>query len=147
MRTIAVRLVFLCALVSGCKGSEYKTAPVRGKVTFQGQPVTSGQLFFYPLENQDDGRKDPGKPAFANIDKEGNYQLSTYDAFDGAVIGRHRIMFVGGGGDEEGRPPAYLVPSDKAELEVVAGKNEINIEVVANPDAANWKPRARQRDD
>ncbi len=150
MRLLILGIVWLSALLlAGCKSAEHQTAPVKGKVTSKGQPVTSGQLFFYPLEEQRDGRKNPGKPAFANIEKDGTYRLSTYGQFDGAVVGRHRVSYVnsGGGDEEEGKPPAYLMPEDKAETEVVDGANEINFELIINPQAANWKPRPRPRDD
>jgi hypothetical protein len=40
----------LCAaLLAGCS-SEPETAKVSGKVTYKGQPVTGGQMYFYPAE-------------------------------------------------------------------------------------------------
>ena len=148
MRTIAFGFVGLCALIlTGCKGSEYNTAPVKGRVTFQGQPAKGGQIFFHPVENNEKPNNNPGKSAFAEIDKEGNYQLSTYGVFDGAVVGRHRVVYASAGGEsDEGRPASYLVPEDKAEVEVTSGKNEINIDLVANPAAAGWKPPRKAAD-
>ena len=143
MRNMPLGLAGLAVLLlAGCKGAEYKTAPVKGKVTSQGKPVTTGQIFFHPIEDKNKPANRPGKAAFANLEKDGSFQLSTYGINDGAVVGRHRVSYEGPDGEsEEGSPAPYLVPEDKAEVEVVAGQNEINIELVANPDAAGWKPR------
>ena len=121
-------LVCLIALaLAGCKGSEYQTAPVKGKVTFQGQPVTSGQLFFHPIADKEKHGNNPGKAAFANLDPDGNYQLSTYDAFDGAVIGHHRVSYVPAGSQQR----SLQIHADQAEQTVAPGENVFNFELTA----------------
>jgi hypothetical protein len=151
MRWVCV-LVFmsLLAMAGGCGGGEYDTAPVRGRVTAGGQPVTSGQVMFSPvMQEKSDRGINPGKAALGQVDASGNFVLSTYGDQDGAVIGRHRVSFLNAASDneeDENKPPAYLLPEDKSEVEVASGNNEINLELVANPAAKNWRP-ARKRDD
>jgi len=55
-------------VLAGCFGPH--AASVTGQVTFDGQPLTSGNVSFYP-----DGGK--GAPAYGQIDAQGNYTLST----------------------------------------------------------------------
>jgi hypothetical protein len=142
--------LILCtpALLTGCGGGEYATAPVKGRVTAGGQPVKAGMIMFTPIMDEKSERGvNSGRPAMAELDENGNFVLSTYGDRDGAVIGKHRVSFEpapGADDAEEDRPPAYLIPEEKAEVEVVDGQNEINIEVVSNPEAAKWRaPKAR----
>jgi len=112
----------LILLLAGCGGpSRPATAPVSGRVTYQGKPVPLGQIVFYP-EN--------GRPAVGSIGPDGSYRLTTFETVgDGATPGRYRVtiqaMRVTGGGhaktfDEElrggGSPgPAkveWLVPEE-----------------------------------
>ena len=153
MRLKLLLSLLLVCTTAGCS-NPYQTATVRGRVTAAGQPVTRGQIMFTPLVEQGSARgNNPGKPAFGVIDSQGNYVLSTYGNQDGAVIGKHQVTFLDdydvSEAEEElysNAPARYLVPPDKSELEVVAGKNEINLELVPNPEAARWKPR-KARDD
>jgi hypothetical protein len=67
---IAKSVLSLClSLVSlGCSGPY--AASVSGTVTLDGQPLTTGNVSFYP-----DGGS--GAPAYGQIDSSGNYSLST----------------------------------------------------------------------
>jgi hypothetical protein len=135
----------------GCS-NPYRTAAVRGRVTSDGKPVTRGTIMFIPVEEGNPRGTEPGKPAQGAIDAEGQYVLSTYGDRDGAVIGKHQIMFVDDYSDKdeelyENAPPRFVVPPDNSQVEVVAGKNEIAIELAPNPEAARFRPRASRRDD
>ena len=72
-------------LLSGCGGAPYRTVPVKGTVTYQGQPVTSGTITFVPEK--------PGPAASATIRADGTYALAT-DGIPGAVPGRYTIMII-----------------------------------------------------
>ncbi len=72
-------------LLSGCGGSPYRTVPVGGTVTYQGQPVTSGTVTFVPDK--------PGPAASGAIRPDGTYALST-DGVPGAVPGRYTVMII-----------------------------------------------------
>ena len=80
-------LVFVLAcfvpVAVGCGPDRLETAPVRGHVAFDGNPLTSGRIMFWP----DDG----GLPAGGQIEPDGSYLLRTYEEGDGAVLGAHRV--------------------------------------------------------
>ncbi|NLF72329.1 MAG: hypothetical protein GX575_25115 [Candidatus Anammoximicrobium sp.] len=136
--------VGLLVTLLGCGGGGAPTGKVSGKVTADGKPVTSGSLTFAPADGT------VGKPAIAAVKADGSYTLSTYASGDGAVVGRHKVLYSPGssesgqqevqipepGKHDEAKPAEVpfsgLVPKE-AEVEVKAGTNEINIELVPQP--------------
>jgi len=60
--------------------------PVKGKVTYKGQPVTKGVIQFEP-----DGY---GRPATGQLQSDGTFELSTLKPGDGVVAGEHRISII-----------------------------------------------------
>ncbi len=140
----ALAWLSLVFALAGCS-SEYPMAPVRGRVTSQGQPVTGGQIMFAPqaVAGSKTGSY-PGKAAFGPIDKDGTYELGTHGDKDGAVIGRHEVSYLPAtteGDENEDRPAAFIISQQDIQKEVSSGKNEINFELIANPAAKGWKPR------
>jgi hypothetical protein len=141
----------LAVTLSGCgTGGEFGVAPVSGKVTHQGQPVTGGSLVFAPVPSSDGSAK-VGKPAAGEVQSDGSYKLSTYAASDGAVVGKHRVRYsppqmplppgktLQPG---EGLPPSPfdgLVPKE-TQVDVKKGNNEIAIELVAPGGAGQAAP-------
>lgn len=121
--------------LAGC-GSGRKTAYVKGAVLYAGKPVHGGMLIFGPV-----GNGKVGEPASATIQEDGSYSLGTYRAGDGAVIGKHRVIFTPPQPkltDEqrtdpnfEPPPPEFqnMIPKE-AEVEVKPGQNTIDIELV-----------------
>jgi hypothetical protein len=76
-------------LSSGCfSRSGPETAEVHGRVTLNGQPVTSGRVLFFPTGTVGEGA---GKPAQGLLNEDGEFELRTYEDGDGAVVGEHRI--------------------------------------------------------
>src|SRR4029079_2260524 len=68
---------------AGC-GSKYPpTAPVKGKITINGIPVTTGLINFYPTTGE--------RPALGHIGPDGCYSLTTFERGDGALLGRHKV--------------------------------------------------------
>jgi len=146
MNVSRVSMLSVCVMVSvviaGCGGGsgQKPTAKVKGKVTFNGQPVTGGDITFSPVA----AGKDPGKSGSGTVGADGSYTLTTYQQNDGAVIGNHRVSFIppitatepGAGHSEataeaaaaEVLPFAGLVPKT-AEVEVKAGDNSLDIEL------------------
>lgn len=132
-------LGLLVATWAGC-GADASLAPVSGTVTADGQPVQGGVVTFTPIQSEGT----VGKPAVGEVGANGTFQLGTNAAGDGVVIGRHRVLYSAPTPDaapaEEGKhaeaPPASpyegLMPKE-AEVEVKAGSNEIDIELVAAP--------------
>jgi len=83
---VVVAQIFLasCLTVTGCSGSGRPAiAPVRGTVTYKGQPVAGATVVFLC----------PGAPRLAvgKTDERGEYQLTTYESNDGAMIGNHVV--------------------------------------------------------
>jgi len=76
-----LRLLLLPALsislLSGCGPSGPDVAPVRGKVTFQGKPVATGVVMYFPSE---------GRAANGPIESDGTYQLR-----GGALVGSYKV--------------------------------------------------------
>ncbi|MFM9965201.1 MAG: hypothetical protein ACKV2Q_28720 [Planctomycetaceae bacterium] len=137
-------LSFVCV---GCGGGsdDLGTAAVSGKVTHKGQPVSGGSVMFNP-KSATPGKNLTGKPAAAEVGADGSFTLTTYSKNDGAVIGKHSVIYtppavtINEKEHKEGSPTpksplAGLVPS-KAEVEVKAGSNTIDIDLVPDPKAA-----------
>lgn len=69
--------------VIGCGGSAgVKTYPVKGVVTFQGQPLADGIVSFYP---------ESGRPASGVTNAQGEFFLSTFQPQDGAAAGAYKV--------------------------------------------------------
>jgi hypothetical protein len=130
----------VCVACLGCGGgSGLEIAPVKGKVTHNGQAVTGGSLVFTPTKTAGTSAK-PGKPAEGLVDANGEFSLSTHGNKDGAVVGTHRVSYsppapqIPEGGLKPGQMPKpspydHLVP-ELGQVEVKSGSNEIEIKLV-----------------
>jgi hypothetical protein len=141
----AVSCLLSVALLAGCGGSlKLPTGKVSGKVTVNGQPVTGGTITFVPI-----AKKDPnaaGLTAIAAIQSDGTFKASTYGQYDGAVIGKHQVMFTppyveapvaAEGAHAQAPPPKYPgLTIDITEVEVKAGENTVDIKLVPGAAAA-----------
>lgn len=141
---ISLGLLLLAVVASGC-GGESDARPmgaVTGKVTSNGQPVTEGSLTFSPIKV---GKDPAGKSGVGLIGSDGTYKVTTSAPNDGAVIGKHRIVYSAPalpfdekkhseGVKQPVSPFANLIPS-KADVEVKAGPNTIDIELIPDPKA------------
>lgn len=133
MRYVLV-VVSLAVLAVGCGGPKENrapTAPVRGVVTYQGEPVPTGTIYFYP-----DGG---GVTAEGHLQPDGSYVLGTYSSNDGAIIGSHKVMIYAerdttqlDAEEDVGEllliPAKYTISPDQSGLtaNVSEGNNEIN---------------------
>ena len=122
-------------LLVGCGGG---SASVGGKVTHDGAPVTGGTLQFRPIAAA--GAKDPGMPSSGEIKSDGTYSLGREKENDGAIVGRHQVIYTAPAGQLDAAnakpgdlptpsPFEGLVPK-QSEVEVKAGKNSVDIELV-----------------
>jgi hypothetical protein len=79
--------MFALLACAGCgSGAAEKAAeliPVKGKVTVQGQPLSTGTVRFEP--------DDFGRPASGRLNADGTFVLSTHKEGDGVVAGHHRV--------------------------------------------------------
>ena len=125
-------LVLTTMCMVGCGGSgieEMKVAYVSGKVTMNGEPVTSGRIMFYPTVEEGSKSGKAGKPAQGTVSSDGSFELSTYGSNDGAVVGTHQVTVM-----EEATPDPESSRKQVGFLDgtvtVVADKsNKINIEL------------------
>ena len=94
---------------------------------------------------QSGGKGPAGKPASGSVGADGTFKLSTYGDGDGAVIGKHKLNYAPPvvaidekTHSEDSKPVVGpydgLAPS-KADAEVKAGDNKIDIELIPNPKA------------
>ena len=66
-------------------------APVSGKLTFKGEPVSAGSLSFAPKAPPE--KAIAGRSATGTPDDKGEFQLSTHKLNDGALIGEHYVTY------------------------------------------------------
>ncbi|WP_417391091.1 hypothetical protein [Gimesia sp.] len=136
MKSICIGM-FALAVMTGCGEQIDKkpTAPVKGVVTYQGKPLETGEIVFFP---------DSGEQiAHGKIQSDGTFELTTYDEGDGAFPGMHKVTIVSER-DMEGvsaeDPEADLEPSfipmkynmqntSGLTAEVKEGSNEINFDL------------------
>jgi hypothetical protein len=130
MRT-GTTLITLAGLVLipcwGCGHNEgpyvATTVPVKGRVTYQSRPLTSGTITF---ESEENGRESHG-----SIQSDGTFELTTYKPSDGALAGVHRVAVSGTGkGGKEVVPVTFRnTSSSKVQVEVTEGKTEYPIDL------------------
>ena len=128
---IAVAVVCSVCL-GGCGASSGPDiAPVHGKVTLDGAPLTTGMVYFMP---------ESGRGAKGKVQEDGSFTLSTFGNGDGAIVGRHKVFIVATEGEvafESDEPMKSLVPerytspeTSGFEIEVKVGEmNEVFLEL------------------
>ncbi|HLJ93880.1 MAG TPA: hypothetical protein VKU02_11895 [Gemmataceae bacterium] len=88
MRSLGIFLLLL--LLVGCGGGPYQVAPVSGRVTLNGKPLSSASVTFQPIG---EGKMNPGPGSGAFTDSDGRYTLKlTGTETSGAVVGKHTVM-------------------------------------------------------
>ncbi len=98
--------------------------PVKGKVTYKGQPLTKGTIRFEP---------DYGRMATGKIQSDGTFVLSTLSQDDGVVAGFHKVSIsdTGPTSKKELVPKKYLQPgTSKLTAEVDAEHTEFTFDLV-----------------
>jgi hypothetical protein len=108
-------------LLPGC--GQPALAPVKGLVSCNGKPVASATITFAPVPKDKDDRH-PGKAATGFSDAQGNYVLSTFKNFDGALVGVHQVTV-----SLDDTNPARCVRMKTLLLEVKPGANDLKIEL------------------
>ena len=122
--SLACFCVLLATTMTGCGGPQM--AQVTGTVTLNGEPVTEVFVTFQP-QPKDNSAVAETRSAMAEVDDQGNFELSTNKKGDGALVGDHKVMVtsVKQGAEPPGvLPPGYLVT-------VQPGKNEIELKLKA----------------
>ncbi len=74
----------ILTVISGCGSDRLSTAPVEGKVFYEGEPLKFGGVIFQPEKG--------GPLARGQIQPDGTFRLSTYGDGDGTVLGKHFVQ-------------------------------------------------------
>jgi hypothetical protein len=124
-RSAAPTLLLAAALLpgGGCGRSSadpLPTVPVKGKVTYKGQPLVRGSVTFEP--------HGAGREAFGEIGADGTYVLTTSKEGDGTVAGPHRVSVTGG----TGKGSAGKIPSKYSSL------TASGLEIEVSPDKTDY---------
>lgn len=115
----------LCLIFSGCgKRDLGPRAPVKGKITVAGEPLTTGQVVFILMPPDPQNEKFERVQSLADIQEDGSYEMRPED---GVVLGRHKVtVFIN----------KKLVPSNKAPFASKYSKrkeSDLIVEVTRNP--------------
>ena len=98
---------------AGCGDGQLATYPVTGKVIIDGQPAAGALVIFCPVEGQGPEELERLRPA-GETGPDGQYQLTTFETYDGAPAGEYQVMVrwgprpqqtTDGGRPERGRRP------------------------------------------
>jgi len=81
-------ILFGTLVLAGCGEGLPPTVPVSGQVSWQGKPLGSGRIVFYPQEIAEGLSR---RPAIAELDRQGRFQLSTFRTGDGVVPGAYHV--------------------------------------------------------
>lgn len=136
MRSLFLLTIGL-ATVAGCNkvsGPNIKTLPVSGKVVLQGQPLSTGRVWFAPDESK--GNKSTHH-ARGEIDAEGRYVLYTEEV-EGAPPGWYKVAVSATAATDAKpgtwSPPVSLIP-EKYAMPISSG---LAVEVVETPAAGAY---------
>ena len=83
-----VLCTFSLVFLLGC-GSEVKTVPVSGVITFDGNPPPKAGAIYFAPESVEEGM--PNRPAFAPFDDQGRFEAQSFREGDGLVPGVYNI--------------------------------------------------------
>ena len=89
--TVLTMAALTVGLASCGPSNGLNLAPVRGKVTYKGEPVTYGSISLHP----DEAKGTSGPLAMGSINRDGTFILSTEVSGDGAIVGLHRVAILG----------------------------------------------------
>lgn len=79
-----ILLVAIAANATGCSKRRV-LAPVAGKVTYQGKPLSFGAVIFQP---------ERGQPAIGEIRSDGSFTMTTRGEGEGAAVGENQVRIV-----------------------------------------------------
>lgn len=95
-------IIALCCLIAGCnQQAAPQTFPVKGKVIYDGKPVTNGIIRYAPVD------PNKGRVAIGKISKEGDFTLSTFKTGDGVLPGKYNISIT-----------AFIIPKNATEKQI-----------------------------
>jgi hypothetical protein len=118
--------------MSGCKaGGDENIAPVTGKVTVDGQPLTTGSVSFRPDASQ--GNTSQHQPNGA-IDGQGNFELWLPPSKKGAPLGWYKVVITAYDDPQPGKPLKSFIDMKYSDEKTTT----LTVEVVAKSEAGRY---------
>jgi hypothetical protein len=113
-KNLATGLLF-CALSSlGCQSNEQNVVDVQGRVTYQGQPASTGTISFSPKSAAIGATQ---RPATAVLDANGTYRLKAFRSRFGMPPGEYTVSILSYKGSMlDPSSLKYLIPKKFSEL-------------------------------
>jgi hypothetical protein len=84
------RLLLAVAVVAAAGCNSWKTVPVSGKVTLNGQPLANASVSFQPIAPE--GKVEAGPGSQGKTNDKGEFTLTMSTGERGAMVGKHRVM-------------------------------------------------------
>lgn len=117
-------VAIMATYAMGCGSKEHAGATATGTVTVNGQPLDSGLVQLYPV--------DDGRPAFANVQSDGSFAVATTAGISGVSPGTYKVAVQYE--SEEGKLPfaeKYTTASESGIQVTVdeSGSNDFAIEL------------------
>ncbi|WP_425395365.1 hypothetical protein [Aeoliella sp.] len=130
---LAASLLLMLPVLGCGRGSEIPKAVVYGTVSYDGQPISQGKIYFYPIDGT------PGGVSGGPIN-EGKYEAT---GKGGVPVGRHRVQVQGFRApaslpDGEAGAPEQYVPekynrSSELTFEVPSGQRRVEHNLALTP--------------
>lgn len=95
----AMAIAWSTLFAAGCNGGKDKLYPVRGKLMFKNEPM-AGAIVYFHLEGSRDVNK---QVPYGTADANGEFQLMTYPAGEGAPAGEYVVTIIWPGKATGGR--------------------------------------------
>jgi hypothetical protein len=109
----------------GCGGAEIpELASVEGTVKLDGKPLAGVIIVAFP---------EVGRPATANVDEFGHYELQYKKGIEGTKLGKNRISFTWPTGASGPAIPAKYGEQSQEMIEVKEGVNTFDFDMVSDP--------------
>ena len=89
--------VAMALLLSSCSepikgGPRMKIVPVHGELFINGQPAKDAFVWLHPVKPHDNPDSTRGISSSGQVDAEGKFKISTYEAGDGAPVADYKIV-------------------------------------------------------
>ncbi len=108
---VCAAVALLAMALAGCGEGFPDTVSVRGRVRYQGKPVSQGTVTFHPATLQGATLH---RPAVGMLEDDGTYRVQTFRRGDGVMPGNYVVVirsFTGGPTEAEpDRPRNWLIP-------------------------------------